>query len=392
MTVHLHIDPWNGAAGDMLLAALVDAGAGVEAVTSAVAGVRVPGVDRVELSFPPVESHGLAGRALRVSVHPETQPPHRSASELRQAVEDAPLPEPVRARALSALDLLARAEATVHGVEPEQVHFHEIGGVDTVVDLVGVAAALEHLGVTSATCGELPLGGGAIRCSHGTLPSPAPATLQILRGARVRGVDLDMETVTPTGAALVRTTADAFGPAPAMDLEAVGTGFGTLRVPDRPNCLRVWLGRPRRDRASDEVILLEANLDDLTGELLGPLIPRLLEVGALDAWITPTLMKKGRPGHVVSALCSPDRVGAVEEVFWRETSTLGVRRTRWERTCLERSWEAVATPWGRVRVKVGYRNGLVVQRAPEFEDCLAAARRGGVPLKEVYAAVWRCMD
>ncbi len=391
MSVHLHIDPWNGAAGDMLLAALVDAGASAEAVTSAVVGVRVPGVDRVELSFPTVASHGLAGRALRVSVHPEVQPPHRSAFELRQAVEEAPLPEPVRARALSALGLLTRAEAAVHGMEPEHVHFHEIGGVDTVIDLVGVAAALEQLGVTSITCGELPLGGGSIRCSHGTLPSPAPATLEILRGTSVRGVDLAMETVTPTGAALLRATVNAFGPSPAMDLEAVGTGFGTVRVPDRPNCLRVWLGRARRDGASDEVILLEANLDDLTGELLGPLIPRLLEAGALDAWITPVLMKKGRPAHVVSALCPPARVGAVEEVFWRETSTLGVRRARWERTCLDRSWEDVATPWGRVRVKVGHRNGRVVQRAPEFEDCLTAARRAGVPLKEVYAAVWRCM-
>ncbi|RMG86829.1 MAG: nickel pincer cofactor biosynthesis protein LarC [Candidatus Dadabacteria bacterium] len=390
MARHLHIDPWNGIAGDMFLAALVDAGADPEEIRRAIASARLAGVRGIEVSFPEVTSHGLRGRALRVRVEPPEQPPHRRAAELRRAIAGADLPPGVRDRALDLLDRLARAEARVHGVDPAEVHFHEIGGADTVVDLVGAAAGLDALGVDSVSCGVLPLGRGQIRSSHGVLPSPAPATLELLKGVPVRGVEAEMETVTPTGAALAAGLAGSFGPAPAFALEAVGTGFGTTLLKDRPNCLRVWLGR-RDTAAGDEVVLLETNLDDIPGELLGPVIGALLTAGALDAWITPILMKKGRPAHLVAALCPPEREPAVEEAFWRHTTTLGVRKSRWSRACLERTWTTAQTPWGPVRVKVGRRGTEVFQRAPEYEDCLAIARRHGVPLKLVYEAVWQNM-
>ncbi len=383
MPLHVHIDPFTGAAGDMLLAALVDAGAPAEGVLSAIRGLRIPGVEHLDVTFEPRADHGVTGLGVRIRVRPPCQPAHRRASELRQVLLSAPLDEPVRRRALEALELLAGAEASVHGTSPEAVHFHELGGVDTLVDLVGVAQAVALMGAEAVSCGPLPLGRVSVRCAHGVLPGPAPATLEILKGVPVEGAPIALETVTPTGAALVRTLCASFGPAPGMTLRAVGTGFGTTRLPDRPNCLRVWVGE-LPSPARDAVVMLQANVDDLAPEIVATLVDACLEAGAVDAWITPVVMKKGRPAHLVSALCPPDRAPAVERALFVHSSTLGVRRSLWERRCLERSWETVHTPWGPVRVKVAVLDGEVVNRAPEFEDCLALSRRSGVPLKRIY--------
>ncbi len=385
MDRHLYIDPFTGAAGDMLLAALLDLGADPGAVGAALEGVRFPGVKRVRIETAPVEQCGLRGLGARVLVEPEPPAGGQPVAVLRDAIAGSRAPEPVRDRALAALETVARAEAAVHGVPPEAVHFHELGGVDTVADLLGVCAAVASLGVAAVTCGSLPLGRGTIRCAHGRLPNPSPATLRILEGAPVHGVDLALETVTPTGAALVRTLADGFGPAPAGVLGRVGTGFGTSRIDGRPNCTRVWWVAPGAP-ARETVWQVEATLDDLPGELLATLVPACLEAGALDAWLAPVLGKKGRPAHVATALCPPDAAGPVEDALFRHSSTLGVRRTRWDRTVLERMWQEVSTPWGPVRVKVGLRDGRAVNRAPEFEDCASRAREAGVPVKDVYEA------
>ncbi len=383
MPLHIHIDPFTGAAGDMLLAALVHAGAPAEGVVKAIRSLRIPGVERVEVAFEPRTDHGINGLEMRVRVCPERQPAHRPASELREVLLGAPLDEPVRRHALRALDLLAGAEAAVHGIPPEEVHFHELGGVDTLVDLVGVAQALKLMDADEVSCGALPLGHASTRCSHGVIPVPAPATMEILKGVPVKGTPVAIETVTPTGAALVRALCAFFGPAPGMTLRAVGTGFGTTHLPDRPNCLRVWVGDvPSSVR--DAVVMLQANVDDLPPEIVATLVDACLEAGAVDAWITPVVMKKGRPAHLVSALCPPERTAAVERALFVHSSTLGVRRSVWERRCLERSWETVRTPWGPVRVKIAVLDGEVVNRAPEFEDCLALSRKSGIPLKRIY--------
>ncbi len=385
MDRHLYIDPFTGTAGDMLLAALLDLGADPGAVEGALEGVRFPGVERLRIEAVPVEQCGLRGLGVRVLAEPEPTAGGQPLAVLRDAIAGSRAPDAVRGRALAALETVARAEAAVHGVPPEAVHFHELGGVDTVADLLGVCAAVADLGVTAVTCGALPLGRGAVRCAHGRIPNPPPATLRILEGVPVHGVDLALETVTPTGAALVRTLADGFGPAPAGVLGPVGTGFGTSRIEGRPNCTRVWWVEPPAS-ARETVWQVEATLDDLPGELLATLVPACLEAGAVDAWLAPVLGKKGRPAHVVTALCPAGAAGPVEDALFRHSSTLGVRRTRWERTVLKRTWQEVATPWGPVRVKVGSRGGRCVNRAPEFEDCAALAREAGVPVKDVYEA------
>ncbi len=390
MAPHIHIDPFNGVTGDMLLCALVDLGAPQEAVGRAVGRVRLPGVDGISLGFDPVEEHGVQGLRLRVTVTPPEQPEHRTAAEIRRALAEASLAPAVRDRAVGALDRIAAAQARVRGVPAEAVRLGGIGGAQTLVALVGVAQAVEELGSPSVTCDPLPLGRGEIPCGGATVPGPAPATLEILKGVPVRGLDVPLETVTAVGAALVRTLSARVGPAPAMILQSVGTGFGARGLPDRPNCLRAWLGDAEEGGPGD-LALLEANIDDLPGEILGTLIGAAMEAGALDAWITPVLMKKGRPAHVVSALCPAAAAARVEEALFRHSSTLGVRRSRWERRCLGRTWETAETPWGPVRVKVGRRGARVVNRAPEFEDCRRIALEHGVPLKDVYIAVWKAI-
>jgi uncharacterized protein (DUF111 family) len=356
---HLHIDPFSGLAGDMFVAALVHLGAPAGAMTEALNSIRFPGVDSVELRFHDVESHGVRGLRLEISITPRRQTAHRHYAEIRDAIASAALEGNVRRRALEALETVGRAEAAAHGVALEEVHFHELGGFDSVVDFVGAALGIEALGVESVTSNPLPLGRGEIRSAHGT----------------------------PTGAALAKTFVGSFGPPPPMVLEAVGAGFGSSSIPGRPNCVRLFAGDDSGGGLRREpMLLLETNLDDLPAEVLGTLIATCIGAGAIDAWLTPTVMKKGRPAHVLSALCREEVSGALEEAFFRHSSTLGVRRTRIDRDALERRWEKVVTPWGPVRLKLGVLNGAVVNRAPEFEDCAALAERAGVPVKEVYGA------
>ncbi len=390
MARHLHIDPFSGIAGDMLLAGLVDLGASAGFVEEAVRAVRFPGPGVVRLEFLPVSRCGVRGRRLRLELGPGPAPESADYPTVRSAVAAAPLSSPSRERALRILETLGAAEAETHGVALEDVRFRELGGLDTVVDVVGCIAALESLDVAGTTCGPLPLTRGEIRDSEGVLPAPAPATLQLLRGIPTVGLDVEGELVTPTGAALARGLADGFGPPPALTLRASGAGFGSTELPGRPNCVRLLLGdTPAASGTRESLRVLEANLDDLPAEILGTLIEVCLTAGALDAWLTPALMKKGRPGHLLSALCRGEAEAAVTDALFRHSSTLGVRSLSVAREALERTWEEVDTPWGAVRVKIGRRGGEELNRAPEFEDCRRVSSAAGVPLKEVYAATLR---
>ncbi|MFF4783469.1 nickel pincer cofactor biosynthesis protein LarC [Streptomyces griseorubiginosus] len=365
------INPFTGLAGDMLLAALIDAGAPLDRIRAA---IEATGLTGWELTAERVTDHGLS--ATRVQVHVTDPVTERHAAEVI-ALASRAAPEPVAALAVAAVTAVAEVEGRLHGTDPARVHLHELGGHDTLVDIVGTAAALHALGVTEVVSSPLPLGRGRIDAAHGVLPCPAPATLALLAGAAVTGTDLPGETVTPTGAALLRASGARYGPPPPMTLGPTGYGAGTRRLPDRPNVVAVTLGEPA-GTGQEDVVVLETNLDDVTGEILGHTIARAMEAGALDAWATPAVMKKGRPAQVLHVLTTPEHERPLRDLVLAETGSLGIRRLTATRTALPRRFETVDVDGHPVRIKHGpYRS------KPEHDDLVAAAARLGLSLREV---------
>jgi uncharacterized protein (TIGR00299 family) protein len=376
----LYLDCIGGAAGDMLLGALLDAGADAGAVRS---GLSRLDVDGLALELDDTRRHGI--RAARATLRAAPVQHRRTWSSIRAQIDAARLPERARARAQETFRRLAHAEGRIHAVDPEDVHFHEVGAVDAIGEVCGVALALEDLGVDRVVCSPLPVARGLIDHAHGRLPLPAPATLALLEGAPLHGVELDGELVTPTGAALVAALAEAYGPLPAMTLEAVGYGAGT-RDPDAvPNLVRAIVGVAAPAAATQPVSLVEANLDDLLPELAPDAAAACFAAGALDVWTTPVQMKHGRPGFTLSALARPGDEEPVAEAILRETSSLGVRIARMHRWELERDWRTVDVGGEPVRVKLGRLDGRIVNLAPEHADCERAAHRTGAPVKVVWA-------
>jgi pyridinium-3,5-bisthiocarboxylic acid mononucleotide nickel chelatase len=375
----LYLDCVGGAAGDMLLAALLDAGADPDSLRTGLAGL---GIDGLRVATERVTRHGIA--ALRVAVSGAEAQPHRDWASIRAQIDAAGLPERPRARAQEAFRRLAHAEGRIHDMEPERVHFHEVGAVDAIGEVCGVALALESLGIDRVACSPLPAGRGLVNAAHGRLPLPAPATLALLEGAPVYGVPLEAELVTPTGAALVAALADEFGPLPSLTLERTGYGAGSRDMPELPNVVRAIVGT-EAPSAARTVSLIEANLDDLLPELAPDAAEACFAAGALDVWTTPAQMKRGRPGFVISALARPADEDAVATAMLRETSTLGVRIARLDRIELERESRTVEVAGEPVRVKVGLLDGRVVNLAPEHADCERAARITGDPVKTVWA-------
>jgi uncharacterized protein (TIGR00299 family) protein len=383
MTRLLYIDCPAGVAGDMLLGALLDAGADAGAVAAGLAALPLP-----EMGFDVhrADRHGI--RAARVLVRDVPEHVHRTWADVREIVDAAGLPERARLRAQEAFRRLAEAEATVHGISPEDVHFHEVGARDALADVCGVMLALESLAADRVECSPLPMARGVVDAAHGRLPLPAPATLELLRGVPVYGTAAGAELVTPTGAALVATLAAEFGEIPPMRLERTGYGAGARDLEALPNVVRVLVGAAGRVPGGHPVSLLETNLDDLPPELVADAGAGCFAAGALDVWVTPAQMKKGRLGVVMSALARPDEEYAVARALLRETSALGVRVARLQRWELERGWETVEVRGEPVRVKVGRLDGEVVNVAPEHDDCATAAARLGVPVKSVWTAAF----
>jgi pyridinium-3,5-bisthiocarboxylic acid mononucleotide nickel chelatase len=381
----LYIDCIAGAAGDMLLAALLDAGASHDHVGDALKALPA---GEIELGLSCAERGGI--RAAQVDVIAPAGGEHRTWKDVRTLIDGADLPERARERAHGAFRRLAEAEARVHGSTPEAVHFHEVGALDAIADICGVALALEDLAIDRVTASPVPVPRGFVESSHGRLPLPAPATLEILKstGAPLYGVDVDVELVTPTGAALLATLAGEFGPLPEMRLEAIGYGAGSREIDEIPNLLRVLVGEQVAESARANVSLIETNLDDLSPELVPDAMDACFAAGALDVWVTPVQMKKGRPGIVLSALARPADERQVAEALLKETSTLGLRISQLRRWELDRDERVVEVAGERVRVKIGHLDGEVINVAPEHDDCAAVAARKGISVKAVWAAAF----
>ncbi len=380
MTRIAYLDCVGGLAGDMLLAALLDAGADESRLRALPAALGI----EAEVVVTRQERHGIG--ALHVAIRSGHDAQHTSWLSIRDLLERADLDERVRERAVEAFQRLAEAEGAVHGVPADEVEFHELGAVDTLMDVCGAVELLDDLAVEKVYCSPLPAARGLTRAAHGVLPLPAPATLALLTGVPLVGVEGEGELVTPTGATLAATLAAGFGPLPALTLERVGYGAGTSDPAERPNVVRILVGEAAADTPHAEVSLLEANLDDLLPELVPDAVERCLAAGALDVWTVPAQMRKGRPGIVLSVLARPGDEAAVAEAMFEETSTLGVRVGRLRRYELDREERTVSVDGEDVRVKLGRLDGRVVNVAPEHDDCAAAARRLGRPVKSVWAA------
>jgi hypothetical protein len=386
MPTVLHIDPFGGAAGDMLLGALIDAGADLASVRRCLAGLHLDGwalevvVDRQQ---------GFAGRRVKVDVREESHPA-RHLHDVETLLEGAELPERVRERALEAFRRLFAAEAAVHGVPAAETHLHELGAVDAVVDIVGVCAAVESLDPERISCGPVPVGRGTVHTAHGLLPVPAPAVTRLLAGVPLAAHGADGEMTTPTGAVLLATLVDAFGDPPAGTLVRCGVGLGTRAFPGVPNLLRAFVIEPAAARlAGRPLVIVEATLDDVTGETARWLLDRAREAGALDAWVIAGTGRKGRPVHELRALCEPHVADAVVDRLFAEGATLGARVIACRRPELVRSVVTVATRFGEIPVKLGIHGGIVVSAKPEHDACAEAARRHGVSIAAVIDAARR---
>jgi pyridinium-3,5-bisthiocarboxylic acid mononucleotide nickel chelatase len=375
------LDLSSGASGDMLLGALVDAGVPLDLLQAEISRL---GVD-VTLSTETVTRAGLSATHVHV-VSSEQDPPRRTLPQIRLLLER--LTPPVAAAANRTFELLADAESRVHGITRDEVHFHEVGALDALADITGTCAGLLSLGLSELTAGPIALGGGTVATAHGQLPVPGPAVLEILRGAGAPAYGGgDLELCTPTGAALVATWATGFGPLPAMSVTSVGSGAGSRDPAGRPNVVRLVMGEPvTTATAATGAIVIEANVDDLDPRAWPVVLDALLAAGADDAWLTPILMKKGRPAHQVSALCSQPAAAAVRAALFRETSTLGIRETSAAKTALAREFRTVEVEGQPIRVKVGRGDdGAVLNAMPEWDDVVRAAGALGQPAKRVLA-------
>lgn len=428
----LYFDCFSGASGDMILGALIDAGADFEKIREGLAKLDMGGYT---LGVKKVNKHGVMASQFLVHIegdqhghhghahahhheHPHehghehghdhghghhhgtkhehahshahdahSHQPHRHLKDIETLIHKADLPEDVKTASLKTFRRIGECEAEIHGTTLDKIHFHEVGAIDSIVDIVGAHLALRQLKPDRIVASPLHVGTGTVKCAHGVMPVPAPATALLLRGAPSYGGEVQGELVTPTGVALITQWAHAYGPLPEMTVAAVGVGSGTKDLPDRPNVLRVFVGESAGAAPKTEtIVVVEANLDDMNPELYPPLITALLESGARDAFLTPIVGKKGRPGHLVTVLADESKLDAMTRVLFANTTTLGLRMRREDRICLERSWKTARTPWGDVRVKIGEMNGTITVASPEFEDCARVAHESGVTAMAVYDA------
>ena len=409
----LHIDAFAGISGDMTVASLRDLGVGEEVFAAALSslGIEMPacrferserghvagwrflvdghdGNHHQDHHHAHAHHHGHSGHHGDEDAHRHDEHVHgRTHAEIVRLLETSSLTPEVKKRSLSVFRRIAEAEGAIHGVPPESVGFHEVGAEDSIADIVCACAGLEALGVDRVTCGSLKEGNGHIHCAHGTFPLPAPATLALLKGIPLQQVDEPWEHITPTGAALVAEFATTFGTMPEMSVSKIGYGLGSRKTPNRPNALRLILGESvQNGHCTAEVMEIRCNLDDLTPEHAAHAMEHMLAAGALDATLTPTVMKKGRSGWILEVICQPDQADNLSELILSETTAFGVRRHRMERIILQRHHDSVTTPYGEIAVKIGTLGGKTLQQSPEFSSCAKAAERHGIPVRLVHQA------
>ncbi len=381
-----HFDCFSGISGDMTLGALIDAGIDENAIRDGIASLGLPITFEVE--------HGRKGgfRATSVRVEAPVEDSHRFLPEVEAILGRGNLTDRQRNLALRIFRRLAEAEASIHGMPLDKVHFHEVGALDSIADIAGAAIGLDLLNVEKFTSRAVPTGSGMVKCAHGLMPIPAPGTAELLKGVPLALSSIKAELTTPTGAAILTTVVSEWVETPAMTIERIGHGAGRREFVEQPNILRLFVGEANgapiavaNGLEADEVWLLETNLDDLEAEVIGYCSETLLAAGALDVYCTPLLMKKNRPGVLLSVVAAALDVSLLEAILFRETTTFGVRRSRVQRHKLRRRPCAVTTPWGPVQGKLGWREGHPPTFAPEYEDCARLARQHGVALREVYA-------
>jgi len=383
-----YLDCFSGISGDMFVGALLDVGLPLERLFA--------DLKKIPLGFYEFKrTRALRGHLVgtRVEIRVPGKQPSRKLRDIEALIRDSELSAGVKERALEVFSRLAEAEGKLHNMPPEQVHFHEVGAVDAILDIVGACIGLEFLEISQLTCSPVNVGSGCVAAAHGSLPVPAPASLELLKDLPIYSSGIDGELVTPTGAALISTLATGFGPIPPMRVERIGYGAGAREIPGHPNLARLLLGesaepvRVRDGAPGDEVVsVIEANVDDMSPQLYGYFIDQALAAGALDVTCTPIQMKKDRPGILLSVLCTPEKGDALAQMLFEQTTTIGVRIYEARRKILERELVSIQTPYGAVNVKVAKRDGKVLNVAPEYEDCRRLASEKGVPLKQVMIA------
>ncbi len=385
----LYFDCFAGAAGDMILGALIDAGVPLEVVQRALGSLALDGVS---VSADRVLRTGVSALKFRVHEAVADDRPHRHyhLSHIHAAIARCALAERARARATRMFERLAEAEAAIHGTTLDRVHLHEVGAVDSIVDIVGIACAMDYLDAGSVTASPVNVGSGTVRTAHGVFPVPAPATVRLLGDAPQYSSGVPLELLTPTGALVLTEYARAFGPMPAMRVAHVGYGAGDREMPETPNVVRVFVGESATAAPAPEaVVVLACEIDDMNPQIFGAVMDRLYAEGALEVCYQPVQMKKNRPGTLMTIVARPDRREALADLVFRETTTIGIRYQEMARLCLDREMVPVDTPFGVVRFKVARRGGAILNAQPEFDDLARAAADRGVPIKTVQAAATR---
>jgi hypothetical protein len=387
-----YFDCGSGISGDMTLAALVDVGVDLEKLNTAIASLGLPDC---RLQAKEVRKNGFRATQIVVDFPPEQ--PHRHLHHILAMIDGSCLSVRQKDLARRIFTRLGEAEAKVHGQPIEKIHFHEVGAADSIADIVGTAVGLDLLGVERVIASPVPTGSGTIRIAHGECSVPAPATAELLRGIPLAASTIQSELTTPTGAAILATLAESFGPLPAMTIERIGCGAGQKDFSERPNLLRLLLGQSvdagvGDAPGTDQVCMLETNLDDVSGEVVGHCIARLWEAGALDVFSTAVQMKKNRPGVMLTVLCRPGDAPALDDILFHETGTLGIRRWLVDRRVLRRQAHCVTTPWGAVEGKIGWLSSAAPRFAPEYESCRRIAAEQKIPLRDVYEAAQKAFD
>lgn len=376
------IDCFSGISGDMFLSSLIDAGLDFNELNKQLNLLKL---ENYNIKIIPAKSHGLSGTRLKIITN-EHQLTHRHLSDIEKIINQSNLKSNIKKCALNIFYNLARAEAKVHGITPEKVHFHEVGAIDSIIDIVGAAIAIDILKPAKIYCNKIALGGGYIECQHGTLPVPAPATTELIKGLPVRWGPVEGELVTPTGAAIIKTLVDSFD-IPDIKIEQIGYGIGSKDY-GIPNALRVFVGEQNFTFQKETIFIYECNIDDMNPEFVPYIQEALLEAGALDVYIQNILMKKGRPGIQLKVLCHDDNRKQIEKIIFKETTTLGLRYRKENRIVSNRKMIKVNTPYGEIKTKVAIsEKNIPIQYAPEFEECKQIAKQNNIPLKEIYRCV-----